>query len=449
MTTPDKSTTPVKMNWLDKFILNISPERAAKRFQFRNLIMRMYEGANTSEARQWRWGMPLDADRELPQYDRLTMVDRGRYERANLGFLQGAIDDLVRYSLGPRGLFPESQSEDDAWKKEIDDLFPLWSRMADATGRFTFGELQRLAVQMTVHDGDCGLIYVKDENRLPKLQFIEGHLINDDGTMNNGTVDRPVVEGVITDGANTPLGYRILVKKENGQRRAITVDAANFIHFYDPKRYTGTRGIPWFAASINQGLDIFDIVAYEKHFLKNASSKSLIETNDSGHADSAADWINAAATPAEPVDAESGKLAPGVVEEKLESGTIVYHRANAGHDLKAFQFDRPTAAFRDFIDWLESDIYLNLGMPANWKNIHKERGATLRAAMAKANRRFEEIAVLVENRICFPSWNWLTFEAGRLKITRPRPKDWHKVVWYGPALSTVDAGRDAKANLRY
>ena len=426
------------LNLLDRAIGYLNPAAGARRLTFRNYCQRMAEGANQSKSRQYRFGAPANANKEIPQHDRLTMVDRARYLGWNSGFIRGAMRDLKRYSVGPRGLYPESQSENEPWKKEIEDLYPQWCRTADATGRFHFGDLQRMAVECTGYDGDCGLVYIRDAKSLPKLQFIEGHLITDDGTMKES------VDGVLLDAETfTPTGYRIRVKDdENGKRKSETVDAANFIHIFDPERYTGTRGFPWLAAAINNGLDIFDIVGYEKHFLHNASSKSLIETNDTGTADSAAEYLRARAS-----TVNAGTDDQSVQEEKLESGTIVYHRAGAEHDLKAFQFDRPTAAFREFIDWLEGDIYLSLGLPVNWKNMHKEGGATLRAALMKSQRRFEEIKVIIENRLCFRVWNWLTFEAARLGKTRQRPPDWWKVVWYGPPKGTVDAGRDSKANI--
>ncbi|MGH6628726.1 MAG: phage portal protein, partial [Burkholderiales bacterium] len=227
---------------LDRLIGYFSPAAGARRAQYRNFIGRMYEGANISVARQLRWGSPQDAGKELPQHDRITMVDRARYVTVNLGVARGALHDLRRYSLGPQGLVPESKSADEAWAKQAEDYFREWCKIADATGRFTFGELQRMAVYLAAVDGDCGFILTRTDSGFPKLQLIEGHRIADDGKR------KDAVDGVLFDAdGNAPIGYRVMTKNNaNADAKvAATVEAANFIHFYDPDRYTAARGVTW------------------------------------------------------------------------------------------------------------------------------------------------------------------------------------------------------------
>ena len=427
----------IKPSLLDRAIAYINPAAGMKRMQIKNFAGQLYEAANYSPNRSWIPIQPFDAKRTATSYTRLTMLSYARYLYANLGWPRGAINDLRRYSVGPRGLVPQSNSADKDWGKKAEDYFNEWCKIADDTGRFTFGDLQRMAVLCCAVDGDCGLVLTKTSSGFPKLRFIEGHQIKDDGTMINS------VDGVIVDDYNAPNGYRILIPQQDGRLVSETVDPSNFIHFFDPERYTGTRGVSWLAHAINNGRDIFDLISYEKQFLHNACSVTLLERNDTGSADAAFTWIN---NP--PTEVQNDGTNPGtdLKMEEMAGGTKQYFRANSGNGLEAFQFDRPTAAFREFMDYLEGDGYVGLGFPCNWKNLHKEGGATLRAALVKAQRRFDEVEVLVENRICDRTWNWVTAVGAKRGDLPSRPVDAHKVRWHGPSKATVDVGREATAN---
>ncbi len=424
-------------NGLDRLIGYFSPRQAARRMQFRNFIAQIYEGANFSTGRSYIPVQPLDQRFTAPAYTRLTLLSHARYLYANLGFVRGAVNDLRRYSVGPKGLVPESLSENEPWATEASDFFTEWCKIADATNRYSFGELQRMAVLVAALDGDCGMILTKTKTDFPKLQFIEGHQIQDNGKQKQS------VDGILIDDANEPVGYRVLTSNANGVRVAQTVDPANFIHFYDPERYTGTRGVSWLAHLVNNGRDIFDLVTYEKRFLHNACSRTLMQTTETGGVDDGETHL-ADGTP--DLDPDKPSVGPNVEFEHLEGGTIDYFRAGAGTKLRAFQFDRPTAAFREFMDYLEGDGYIGLGLPVNWKNLHKEGGATCRAALVKAQRRFDEIEANVEQRICNRVWNWVTAVGANQKRIGPRPKDAYRVRWHGPAKATVDAGREAVTN---
>lgn len=442
MTAPRR---PARPTLLDRAIGYVSPAAGARRARYRNFIYQLYEAANFSTTRSYLPVMPNDAKFAAPAYSRLTMLSHARYLYANLGWARGLINDLRRYSVGPKGLIPQSDSENDAWGDEAVDCFTDWCKMADASGRFSFGDLQRMAVSIGGVDGDCALIPIAPENpkALPQVHFVEGHQIADDGSA------KGCYDGVLVDAYDRVLGYRVLVNQADGSRSAITVDPANFFHFFDPERFTGTRGVTWLAHAINNGRDIFDLLSYEKQFLHNACSTTLLDTTESGSADDAETHLKNGSDgeDKDATDPAKNGTQLDIQVQHLEGGLIRHLKANSGENLEAFQFERPTAAFRDFLDHLEGDGYIGAGLPFNWKNLHKEGGPTLRAAMVRAQRRFDEVEALVAGRLCDPTWSLVISAAARLKLIGPKPKDWNRVTWQGPAKATIDAGRESKANI--
>ena len=419
------------MNFLDKAIGYVSPAAAIKRAAQRKAFSMLYEGGRQSQNRVHIYYTAGDAKQDNDPYTRHRQLELARYICANLGSVRASVDDLVRYSLGPKGLCPQSLSKNEAWGNEAEEYFEQWSKIADAGGRFTFGDLQRIGLRSAIRDGDCGFILTKTPNGFAKLQAVEAHQFG-------GSKD-----GKFEDGVKLSFGVPVAYLVGKGEN-AVEVDAANFIHLFEPDRSTGVRGVTWLHSGINNALDVFDLLGYEKAFLHNASALTLIETNEDGAADIGASYLAGARTNAA-ITANASAVSNDLQLEKRSAGEIRYIKPTG--KIEAFQFQRPSSNFRDFLDYIESDVLLGLGLPANWKNLHKEGGATLRAALVKAQRRFDEVQELVASRICNRVWFWVIASAANRKEIPPLPADAWRVRWHGPSKATVDNGRDSKANI--
>ena len=85
-------------------------------------------------------------------------------------------------------------------------------------------------------------------------------------------------------------------------------------------------------------------------------------------------------------------------------------------------------------------------LPTNWKNLHKEGGATLRAALIRAQYRFLVMQNLVAERFCTRVRNWVVAKAAKRGDIPPIPSDWWQHIWRGPAHLTADVAKVNKEN---
>lgn len=421
---------PQQANGLDKFIGYFAPGAMVRRVAARQFYSNYYEGAGAGQSRRYLPVRAQDMKVTASSGTRTDLLSHARYLTANLGIVRSAVGDFVRYSVGPHGLRPQAQSANGDWASEAEAYFAQWSKIADVSGRFTFGELQRMLVWCMVVDGDAALILSETDSGYPKVQMVEGHQIG------NGPQDEGWYDGVRLSPLGSPSAYRIIDANGAQPKKLADIDAANFAHLFEAERASGVRGISWLSHFVANARDILELQGYEKHFLKNACSINLLETNESGSADVGASYLGGT----------SGGGDDGLSLEQMEAGQIRYFKGGTNSKLEAFQFDRPGEQFRNFLDYLESDGFVGLGLPANWKNMHKEGGATLRAALVKAQRRFEEVQALVSHRVCARVWGYVIAKAAKRGDISKLPADWYKVRWQAPAKPTVDIGREAQAN---
>ena len=108
--------------------------------------------------------------------------------------------------------------------------------------------------------------------------------------------------------------------------------------------------------------------------------------------------------------------------------------------------NRPSQQAMSLIDYLESDVLQCLGLPANWKNLHKEGGATLRAALIRAQYRFLILQGLLADRFCTRVRNWVVAKGAKRGDLPPIPNDWWRHIWKGPAHLTADIAKVNKEN---
>ena len=154
------------------------------------------------------------------------------------------------------GLQIDPQTSDKALNDTLRDLWRAWADSAatcDFSGRFTFDELERLALRHTWVDGDA--FFVLDE-RSGSVRFEEG-----DRVMSWDTVSDDIVHGVKLDGVGRPVSY-LFRRLRPGERKRHTiglspadlveVPAAYVIHVYFPRRATQTRGVSAFAPVFDQ-----------------------------------------------------------------------------------------------------------------------------------------------------------------------------------------------------
>ena len=395
-------------------------QRFAARFFFGSSSV--FENANRSPRRATVPGAaPQDAVLDLTPGVRSELVRRSRYLTRNSGFIRELVGSMALYSVGD-GLKPQAESEDAEWNRQAEAYFNRWGRHAELSGRFNLTQCQHLVCRAVDVDGEIFIHKVEQDGQL-KVQLIETHRIGSDSDAEG------MVDGVRLDADGRPLSYRLV--KDDGQ--GTDLPAAHVLHVYDPDAVSQVRGFPSLQHSINHILDEMELLALEKHAVKDNSDITRVLTTGRVDAD---DGDFHLATPAQGAS-DSGQL------QTVLGGKLVM--LQPGEEIKPFESNRPSPTFTGFLDHLRRDSALGM-LPFEFaSDSSKLAGSGVRLTVARADRRFSYRQTLLIDRMLRPLWLWVIGNAiaeGKL----PAVAGWTEVNFTTPRRVTVDAGREAAQN---
>jgi capsid protein len=409
----------------------------------------IYDAVTVSPHRSWPHGSrPRDAKRDLVPFVRGELVRRSRYIHKNSGFSRELVANMHIYSAGT-GIKVHARSADDGWNKLAEDLFQRWCRRCEITGRFTFGEVQALVCRGVDVDGEYFLHKVKDANNRPCLQLLESHRI---GSPDPNAPDAP--DGIGVDAVGAPLFYRVV--QDDGS--TIDVPANLMLHVFEPEDASAVRCAPTYQHSINHILDEMDLLALEKHAVKdNADIARIIKRANEGDLNDEQDF---ALTPrgnppgprrkdkdGKPLDGfddedEFGRSDP-INLQRIIGGKVV--SLAPGEDVDTFVSNRPSPTFTGFLEHLRRDAALGVVPFEFAADSSAIGGAGVRLVVAKADRRFEWRSHILCEKLVRECWLFVIGDAITRKQLAPIV-DWDKIAFTTPRRITVDAGRESQQN---
>jgi capsid protein len=403
----------------------------------------LYESALPSRSRQNITSTPQDSRRDLNRMSRTVLLGKARFLFANNGLTRGAIRDKARYAVG-HGLRPHAQTANKAWNKAAQEYWENWCKVADVRGKYNFNAMQRLMSIAIDRDGDLGLVMVKSPNGFPQVQLVESHRIGDPG------LDGPLAtgdgtswfDGLLLDKNNQVLAYSVVTQDALGVKTKEDVPASNFIHIFDGERADQFRGITALYHAINTIQDVKEIVDFEKKGVKLHSAIGAVLKTKSNSLEK--DWKDGEG------DSENGTQANGEkvkldLMQILDGGEIPIIGERDTLDLT--KSDRPSPAFKGFLDWLARDVCCGLGVPVEFVwDASKLQGTAQRFILEKAQRAFDERQDLLIHAALNRLWFWVIscgIKRGDLEFQEGA---W-QAKWQRPSKITVDAGNDAAAAL--
>lgn len=382
-----------------------------------------YESANRSPRRANVPGSaPQDATLDLTPGVRSELVRRSRYLAHNSGFIREMVSAMALYSVGD-GMRPQAESVNPEWNKKAEDYFNRWARHAELTGRFNLTQCQHLACKALDVDGEIFIHKVEHTGQL-RIQLIEAHRIGDMSDTDT------LIDGVRVDKNGSPISYRLL--KDDGSYSDLAAD--HVLHVFDPDAPSQLRGCPSLQHSINHLLDEMELLALEKHAVKDNSDITRVLTTNRVNADDSDFRIGA---PPQPAGSDSGWL------QRILGGKMV--ALQQGEDIKPFESSRPSPTFTGFLEHLRRDSALGM-LPFEFAaDSSKLAGSGVRLTVAKADRRFSYRQTLLIDRMLRPLWLWVIGHAiatGKLEAV----ENWTEINFTTPRRVTVDAGREAQQN---
>ncbi len=386
-----------------------------------------YESANYSPRRARVPGaFPRDAKLDLTPGPRRELVRRSRYLHKNSGFVRELVGNMAIYATGD-GIKPQALSADTNWNKSAEEYFARWAARCEITQRFCFAECQSLVCRGMDVDGEYFVHKTRDALGAAKLQLIESHRIGD---ADQGDTE----DGIGFDAYGAPAFYRVLL--DGGGYRDIPAEL--MLHIFEPENVTGVRNAPTLQHSVNHLLDEMELIALEKHAVKDNADISRVLKTERGDLDEDGDFSirqNGGADASTPSD-------PSALQ-KIVGGKLV--ALKPGESLDSFAPNRPSPTFTGFLEYLRRDSALG-HIPFEFAaDSSKVGGAGVRLVVAKADRRFSYRQLILIERFLKPVWLFVIGDAIKSKRL-PEVVNWTKVAFTTPRRITVDAGREAQQN---
>jgi capsid protein len=386
-----------------------------------------YEGANFTTRRSRIPGVsPGDARRDLSPAVRTELVRRSRYLHKNSGFVRELVGNMAIYSTGD-GIKPQAQSPDPAWNRQAEEYFALWSARCETTQRFSFEECQSVICRAVDVDGEYFVHKTRDTDGRPLIQLIEVHRVGD------SSGSKETVDGIGVDAYGAPVFYRTI--EDGGGTRDLPAEAV--LHVFEPESVTAIRNAPILQHSINHILDEMELLALEKHAVKDNADIARVLKTDRGEISEDGDFSlpvtgTSLQDPSDPVSLQ-----------KIVGGKLVALKPNESID--SFESKRPSPTFTGFLEHLRRDSALGI-LPFEFAaDSSKVGGAGVRLVVAKADRRFSYRQLILIQRLIRPVWAYVIGDA----IARgdlPAVVNWQRISCTTPRRITVDAGREAEQN---
>jgi capsid protein len=385
-----------------------------------------FEAANWSPRRGTVPGAsPTDARNELTSSVRTELVRKARYLHKNSGFVRELVANMAIYSTGD-GIRVQAQSSDPTWNRAAEEYFSLWSARCEVTRRFSFEECQALVCRGMDIDGEYFVHKTRDGDGEPRIQLIESHRVGD----NLGKQE--TIDGVGLDVWGAPIFYRVL--EDNGKGRDLPSEAV--LHVHEPEWAGGVRSHPTIQHSINHVLDEIELLALEKHAVKDNADISRVLKTARGELDDNGDFAVGGG-------GDGVESSDPVSLQKIVGGKLVSLKPD--ESIESFQSNRPSPTFTGFLEHLRRDAALGV-IPFEFAaDSSKIGGAGVRLIVAKADRRFSFRQMILERRLIKPVWTYVIGDA----ISRgllPPIEGWWKISSVPPKRVTVDAGREAQQN---
>ena len=349
-----------------------------------------YESANYSPRRGRVPGSaPGDTKRDLSPGIRSELVRRSRYLQKNSGFVRELVANMAIYSTGD-GIKPQAQSSDSQWNRDAEEYFANWASRCEITGRFSFEECQSLVCRGIDVDGEYFIHKTHDRSGRPALQLIEAHRIGD------APGSEETVDGIGLDAFGAPTFYRMLL--DDGTHRDLP--AAAILHVFEPESVSSVRNAATIQHSINHVLDEMELLALEKHAVKDNADVARILKTARGEIESDGDFSIGNGSPGqEPSDPAS--------LQRIVGGKLIALKPD--ESLDSFQSNRPSPTFTGFLTHLRRDSALGV-LPYEFAaDSSSVGGAGVRLVVAKADRRFSFRQLILIQRFIRPVWAYPGF----------------------------------------
>lgn len=419
--------------------------RAPSRIQRRS-----YQAAQVSRlTADWLAG-PTTADQEVHAALR-TVRSRTRDLYRNNDYVKKFAGMVVTNVVGPQGVLLQAKiaerdgRADQGANRIIEEGWWRWcgARSADAGGRLSFCDLQRLFMRTVALDGEC---FVRLVRGYPNpygfaLQLIEADRIdeNHNAQLPDG---REIRMGVELDAWGRAVAYHVRTKPQGMQgyfsgagAQTERVPAAEILHGYIVDRVDQTRGMPWPHTAMGR---LRTLGAYEEAELIAAR----IAASKMGFYKRTGDG--------------AGVL---VGDDKDESGNLVQEAAPGmfeelplGYEFESWNPDHPAGNFGNFVKSCLRGIASGLGVAytslAN--DLEGVNYSSIRSGLLEERDHWRCLqGWLIEHLLqpVFEAWLEMAILRGALNLPMAKFDKFNAIRWQPRGWAWVDPLKDVQASI--
>lgn len=446
----DWKLTDWKRSEVLNFFRYFTPRKAP---QVKSLQSRSFAGARGSRLESDWVASSTSADAELLTALR-KLRDRSREQLRNNDYARGAVATIINNVVGT-GISFQAQVRPgkgfaDKRNERIEELFDRWSkpRNCDMAERLSFHQFQRLAFRSLIESGEVFIRKHYVGGDVPfRLELIEADRVEEGFgySPQSSPTGNLIKMGMEFDRYGKVLYYYLrsfhpgdiqfhpqLVTEGRGPYSLERVPANQIIHLFIPDRPGQSRGIPWFASSLQR---IKNLEGYFEAELVAARASAavmgfrvtrdpdLMERDDRG----------------QPVDS----LEPGTIKELAP-----------GEEFVGFDPTRPNQAFEPFVRQMLRSVASNLGIDFESlsRDFSQSNYSSSRLALLQVRDTYRVLqCFFIENFLqpVLEEWMDAAVLAGKLDFIdfEQKPERYTCVRWRPRGWGWVDPWKETQASI--
>ena len=402
-------------------------------------IFSQFESAKYSNKRQWvNTPWPADFKRTMTVFDRQELTRKMRWLSVNSGLVRQMINDMVTYAVGD-GIKAQPASGDAAWDAAALKHWNDWAeKPCEITGRYNLTESLQIICKKIDVDGEIFVLKTYGPTG-PLIQLIESHRV---GTTMDNNVPAPegMTDGVMFNKYGAVTGYQVIRSDGSGR----LVPASAMLHVHIPEQVSGARAYSPIQHSINNLIDVLEVLSLEKVAMKVGADIVRTITRENPQFDgSDADFQAFGMRPQD--------YPQGVYDNPEQVGNFIGGKTLSlapGEELKMIESGRPSPNVVSFIEHNNRDSSQGF-LPYEFIDLTKANGAAMRVTLGKVDRSASARQSILIHRVLIKLWGYVIGTAvANNELPMPKTGDWHRVGWVTPRRITADAGREAVANQR-
>lgn len=241
------------MNWIDRFILWISPSWGRSRVMAR-VMARHFEAASVGRRTDGWSRTNTDANRAAAGATLTRLRAQARDLVRNNPWARRGLRRIVTNTVG-WGIKPKASGRN---AEKIGELWLLWAETTEchAAGLLTMYGIQKLVMRTIVESGE--VLIVRRRRSLDsglsiplQLQVLEPDHIDTGKDAIRTAEGNKVIQGIEFDGSGRRVAYWLFDEHPGGGVLGGTaskrVPADGILHVFEVERAGQARGIPWFA----------------------------------------------------------------------------------------------------------------------------------------------------------------------------------------------------------